>query len=740
MRGDRVDFPSCLLAFVALASPNFAQEKGDLEALTADVHAMPIVGTPGPFAVFGEKSFAVVVGSIDSKHRGAAIAAARSGSGRVMLWAHEGYASADALHRGDMLKLAQNCVHWLAPKKDKPKVGAQGEGWKSAMKLAGFDERELAGDAAFDKLDDVDVICIRPLDLSDHAIDRVREFAKRGGGVLGADLGWGWQQVRPNLVLAERPAQRWLVELGLSFTTSYLGPTNADGFAVDGAPNPVWNAWKALDVLVANASDPKKSASAAGDELDDAAWSVMFAIRAAPDANTPFKTRLDKLVREHANELAPTEANPLKKDKALLRALLAVQLRELDALPSTATKAHASAADFPGVATGEAVMQTIDVDCAVPDWHSTGLYANAGARIVVQLPSNAKDAGLSLRIGCHTDELWDHEAWTRLPSISRSFALKNESTTCSSSYGGLVYVEVPRGSNAGKLHVVIRGANAAPRFVLGETDLGEWKKSIRTRTAPWAELESKKLIVSLPSKSIRELDDPAAVMEFWDRVLDAEADLATISRTRARPERFVCDRDISAGYMHSGYPIMMFLDAPAMIVDVAKLSVGENLWGFVHELGHNHQDAAWTFEGTGEVTNNLFSVYAIESCCKLPDGKRGHGGVENPPSVAEYVKRGAKFDEWKSDPFLALQMYLELQEAFGWDAFKKLFAEYRTLDAAARPKNDEEKRDQWMVRFSKLVGRNLGPFFQAWGVPTSEKARAEIASLPSWMPDDFAKR
>jgi len=37
-----------------------------------------------------------------------------------------------------------------------------------------------------------------------------------------------------------------------------------------------------------------------------------------------------------------------------------------------------------------------------------------------------------------------------------------------------------------------------------------------------------------------------------------------------------------------------------------------------------------------------------------------------------------------------------------------------------------------MVRFSRHVQKNLGPFFQAWGVPTSKKARESIAYLPEW--------
>ena len=42
-----------------------------------------------------------------------------------------------------------------------------------------------------------------------------------------------------------------------------------------------------------------------------------------------------------------------------------------------------------------------------------------------------------------------------------------------------------------------------------------------------------------------------------------------------------------------------------------------------------------------------------------------------------------------------------------------------------------------MVRFSQTIGKNLGPFFQAWGVPTSQAARDSIQSLPQWLPENF---
>ena len=50
--------------------------------------------------------------------------------------------------------------------------------------------------------------------------------------------------------------------------------------------------------------------------------------------------------------------------------------------------------------------------------------------------------------------------------------------------------------------------------------------------------------------------DPITLMNTWDLLMDAAADLEGTSHARAREERFVADRQISAGWMHSGYPIM----------------------------------------------------------------------------------------------------------------------------------------------------------------------------------------
>ena len=414
---------------------------------------------------------------------------------------------------------------------------------------------------------------------------------------------------------------------------------------------------------------------------------------------------------------------------------------QTDPATETPPNAHRRAKDFPGAVPLDAprVSKTVSIDVGTPGWHGTGLYAAPGETITVALPRNAADKGLRLRIGCHKDRLRD--ARRREPVITVSESLTQPSGTAMNPFGGLVYIEVPRDVALGSIEVKIENGVAAPHFILGTTTLDAWRSEIRTLPAPWAELETDKLILSVPSSVVRELDDPESLMKFWDEVMDAQATLAAIPVDRVRPERIVADIQISAGYMHAGYPIMIFLPSARVLVDLPRLKNNGHgdVWGFFHELGHNHQNYDWTFRGTGEVTVNLFSLYCMERACNNANPRREVTAGYRKDRLQRHVDGGAEFGQWQRDPFLALQMYMQLQEAFGWEPFQKTFAEYRELPQDERPRSDDAKRDQWLVRFSKTVGKDLGPFFENWGVPTSEAARASIADLPEWMPDDFPK-
>ena len=192
----------------------------------------------------------------------------------------------------------------------------------------------------------------------------------------------------------------------------------------------------------------------------------------------------------------------------------------------------------------------------------------------------------------------------------------------------------------------------------------------------------------------------------------------------------------SAGYMHSGYPIMTWLDVEKTTVDVETLR--KFPWGHWHEMGHNHQKGEWTFAGTGEVTNNLLPLYVWTQLQGQTPGT-GHPALKDADRAARWKKYdagGRKFSEWQSDPWLALEMYLQMQKAFGWEPFKKVFAEYQALPDAQKPKGEEQQHDQWMVRMSRATGHNLGPIFREMErADFGCRARASIANLPDWMPE-----
>lgn len=405
---------------------------------------------------------------------------------------------------------------------------------------------------------------------------------------------------------------------------------------------------------------------------------------------------------------------------------------------------HPLAGAFPGEVPPETprVVRTVQVDLARPGWHSTGLYAPPGGVIEVRPDPRRGVPGLGLRIGAHTDDLWHLPQWKRWPEIAAAVPVWSPATRYANPFGGPVYLDVPDRPAGGVVSVAVRGAIAAPWFVRGRTSLREWRRTLRNLPAPWAELEGRRIILTVPSSAVSALDDPETLLAFWDRAVEAQDALAGWGPAETRrPERLVCDVQIAAGYLHSGYPIMAHLDlAPAACdLDLLLSSQHEYGWGPWHELGHNRQSDDWTFEGTREVTCNLFTLYVLKTLCGMPpsEARPDKLGGGRAALMRTYFAKPPSFARWGEDPFLALISYVQLVEEFGWEPFVRVFREYRALPDGERPRTDAAKRDQWLVRMSRATGRDLGPFYSAWGVPVSADARKQVAELPDWLPEGF---
>jgi hypothetical protein len=724
-----------ILSFGLLVAAEPPDHKADLAQLLDGVNKIGAPGTPGLVCVFGPQAFPVVLCKSGRDTQGCVVGAARSGKGRLVAFAHSGYFDGGTLKVGDTARLMANCARWAGNKKD-PRVAT----WKkdqlrAALQAQGLKAKALAKLEAV--ASEADIVLLHTGGLKPAQEKALAEFVAQGGGLITCDCPWGWLQVKRKSLTKDHEGNRLLMPAGLAFADGYSSRTADVGFAATATPDHLVNASTALDLLE---KQTKGEAKPSKSEIKQAGWSITAAARAIPADDKVLLPRLHKLAREYGGKAIPTPKKPLRVEDALARVLVAMQLEEIRRLKPEETKAHPAAAFFPGAVPAEAkrVKRELKIDGKVPGWHSTGLYAAPGEQIEVTLKSGSPVKGLAVRIGPHKDGIWHHDRWSRVPEITRQWPIVGNQTRIANAFGGLIYIVVPGGGKAVEVTIGIGNAVEAPLFVLGQTDEKDWRERIRDLPGPWAELATQKIILTVPSDRIRKLDAPEALMKTWDKVLDACAELATRPIERERPERIVSDVQISAGYMHSGYPVMTHLDAAARMVDRTVILRGE--WGLFHELGHNHQSRDWTFGGTVEVTVNLFTLYVYEKVCgKKPRAARGNLALENRNKKLKKYLATKDFNKWKSDPFLALIMYVQLQESFGWETFKKLFAEYRKLPGRERPRSDNDKRDQWMVRFSRAIGKDLGPFFQAWGVPTSEKARQEIASLPDWMPPDWPK-
>jgi len=697
------------------------------EELLKGVAAIDSGGLPGVVLCGGTAAFPVV-GAACNKSTLPVVSAAAYGRGRVLAFGHPSFCSAEGLAKADTATFMENALRWLGQGRTSVAVYKNADFAKALRARGKFDVTEIP---SLDVLSPVfAVLAADPDNVPAADIERVRTFVTSGGGLLASGIGWGWQQVSGGKSLAtENLFNRLLAPAGLLITGDFAGRTDkARGYLADGIfPDGVNVAEAAALAASGKTADPAVARQVSATLC--AAESVL-----PPNSDAPFARAVSALLASPQADKLPSPKTPLKATDiparlALLNRQNAWRARPLDPWPASPAAAVYPGLPPPNAPRGSRVL-TMDLD--VPRWHSTGLYAVAGEPVTVTLPPESENLGLRLRIGSTTCDNTRHDHWERAPKVDLEVPLKTAATTVSSPFGGLVYIVVPDHVDAPPhttLKVTIANACRAAWFKVGRDTPDAWRRTIRSAPAPWTELESDTIILTVPADVARTLDDPSPLLQFWKRVADLDAKLTAVPTERRSAERFVADVQLCAGWMHAGYPIMIPVSTTKDLVDLDLLRTKGD-WGFFHELGHNHQNGDWTFAGTGEVTVNFFTLYDLEHICGIPPRKTRMGEEKIQKQVRKWVAADKSHETWCGEPFLALETFVRLQQTYGWSAFEKLFAEYRTLSKDQRPKNDDEKRDQWVTRLSRITGQNIAAVFDAWNIPISDDARQACAYYP----------
>lgn len=769
---------------VIATAPSYSQH--DLDVLSRDLAGIPLDGNSynGGVAPFGEHAFAVAADPRSTS----IMAAARYGQGRSAAIGGEAYFKLTEPDSSENAIIARNILNWIT--EDLPlsyEEARAGQGRIAVItKTSDFAarpdlpidithvDRWTATDENGKTLLNPDAFPVAFIDytyVEEEEVQPLLDYIQEGGRLVFAAKGWVFEQY-PSVskgtdqatasLASDYPLQRLLNTAGLSLMNNQA--TTWDGSAPflnlsQAAHYDANHIMAEAQAIEAGTVTIGEAAIGFPDSDDKAKMNIITSTLASTLGSLSPASPVYAQVQEDAAKLGgitlPVEPAAKPYSASLLPALMERLLRD----PSGAKSPFADA--FPGKAEAGAPEVAnkriwVDLDYStysylrqfyVPqNWISTGVYAEAGKPITIDVPEGTTN--LDVQIGAHIDNLSSLSLnnWKRAPVITKRETLSRGRNTITSPYGGLVYL-IPTQPNPGTAVTVnLNGGVQAPHYIKGTTKLKDWQDSIRHYGSPWAELQTDRVILTLPSEYVRNLDHPDDVLKLWDEMLTEYDKLVGTApnqslphRSISLPYRYVGDIQISAGFMHAGYPIMFFNDPSAIdavTVDGIKTLDG---WGWWHETGHEYQQNAWTWGKVTEVTVNIFSLY-IQDHFGNPSRllqKRSDGTTiyDTAFKYIETTNADKNFnDDNQADVWTRLVMFRQLQLAYGWDLYTKLNHDVREMPADLLPKTDQERIDLFVTKASQLSGNNLLEFFDKWGLKYSASAKSNVEAMKLTKP------
>lgn len=784
----------CLSApLLVSAAPSYSRSQyvSDRQALLKGINSGSTFswngGLPGSFSIFGPTVLPLIQSTNTSTEstspQYSALALSVDGGGRVCLWGH-GVAFTPSPTYLDAnptsATLLSNCLQWSVAAKTTVSTNSNSLPLPRVLIHTGSSSTPSNDQQAFFKRNNftvsnsmniftnpsalnssIDVLAIQDGDFGSvvqypERLAQVRNFLLNGGSLWLGACSWVFTAYGPG-PLKLSAVNALLAPYGAISSDGAYWATSNIWDSTDAAPetNQPWWALNAIDNSTGtfNVTKGQVFISLLSNALNQIDY--VYPIDGYSTGSHPAQFVLDASKAKY-NSFCP--ANLLSWNKFPLVAgthnlerfcvSLLHPLRQFFPLSSSHPMVAIASKVFPGQPvniTRQQATFTIEVNAKRTGWYSTGLYAWPGTviRLTMLDYNNRTKIGnpgsMSIRVGCHTDSIFGSNSWARWPIISVSKGITSNQTDITTYAGGLIYIDVSNPLPSRPFNVTFQGEMIeAPLYRAGVTSLSDWLSTIRFRPAPFGEIEADDVILAQPQDVIQQVTDPITLVTFWNRVVLFTRELAQIDR-KDHKERYTSDIQISAGWMHSGYPIMNYLASKSDVLTAKQdASTGiintYNQWGIFHELGHNHQSGYWTFDGMGEVSVNFFSTYVEQ---RFPDGPSVFGDRDFGPRSSQRAAVNAylanpDFTALKNDAFVFLVFFLDLQTGFGWTSFRELFKLYRTLPSNELPSTDDAKRDQWLTRFSTLVGRNVASHFQRFAIPVSAQAVANVSTLPIW--------
>ncbi|MFE5389593.1 putative mucin/carbohydrate-binding domain-containing protein [Bacillus thuringiensis] len=351
-------------------------------------------------------------------------------------------------------------------------------------------------------------------------------------------------------------------------------------------------------------------------------------------------------------------------------------------------------------------------------YEPTGIYVKPGEEVVIQVEGTQQ---IKAYIGTYSYEKEE----------PKQFNLNPGENKISSSNGGLLYFY--NYHNTGEVVAKVKkGGTPNPLFILGKHTTKDWKRMLAENPDPYAiEMKGENSLLTMHPETVAEhlkQEDPAALLKKHDEIINIEHKISGLSKDGAGVanqgkhsihfvEDWYTDNYMYATYYRTAY-------SKGNLESVLNLEeLTNDGWGPWHEVGHQHQQDTWLWDGLGEVTVNIYSL-AVQTTFGHKTRLEQEGRYE-----AAFAYLGKPDAQEKMDVFEKLVMFWQLYLAYGDQFYPNLHQMYRLLHDTELPKSDEEKKQMFIYMTSKVAGQNLIPFFDKWGLIANDATREKIEKL-----------
>ncbi len=386
-----------------------------------------------------------------------------------------------------------------------------------------------------------------------------------------------------------------------------------------------------------------------------------------------------------------------------------------------------------------------------PALRPTGYYLAAGDVATLTVPAALVNKGFTIQVGAHKQDKTGSNPVKRFFRMSKTYPITNITTQIANPFGGGIYINTPYLADAGIVDIQIKNAVPAPFFSAtahNKTSLADWLATQRNNPAPWADFESDKFMMQVPSNFIYSYADPVELMRHWDMRLDGVSELIGQPLVRNNVILYIQpDTDIMFNGFGIGYPAINNAYNPNDATDgnqkVWYLTAGSDFWDTeFHELGHAQLFS--NFPGEGEAAVNLLAAavwsqkYGLD--IDLAFGKSFLNQVQ--------INRDQAAINWMVTPnFRAgkamdissttkdevryqhrgYAKYVEIAALFGWDKLNSFYKQ-ENLDYTTPVASDGLTAvDSRIFRMSKAAGVDLTPLIHFWGVQPVDKSKLSLA-------------